>query len=98
MRRLVQFWSNTLIRSSQSNPPVFIEGLMLLLAMAFLPLWLFAQKWPYLLLCCSYILGASMSIFVRESILPSSQSHRNRILVLLASIVLLLAVCAWGLV
>lgn len=98
MIRQVQFWYNTLIRSTFSNPPVLIEGLMLLLAMVLLPLWLFAQKWPYLVLCCSYIIGASMSIFVRESILPSSQSQRNRIIVLLASVALLLAVCAWGLV
>ncbi len=98
MRRHWQFWSNALIRSSSSNPPVFIEGLMLLLAMVLLPLWFLAQKWPYLVLCCSYVIGASMSIFVRESILPSSQSHRNRIIVLLASVTLLLAVCAWGLV
>ncbi|GET42046.1 hypothetical protein MiSe_68600 [Microseira wollei NIES-4236] len=98
MIRQVQFWYNALIRSTFSNPPVFIEGLMLLLAMVLLPIWFLAQKWPYLVLCCSYIIGASMSIFVRESILPSSQSQRNRIIVLLASVALLLTVCACGLV
>ena len=59
---------------------------MLLLAMALLGVWGLVQSWPYLVLCLSYVIGASMSILVREALTPSSQSRLTQ-----ATVSLLLA-------
>ncbi len=59
---------------------------MLLLAMALLGVWGMVQSWPYLVLCLSYVIGASVSILVREALTPSSQSRLTQ-----ATVSLLLA-------
>ena len=81
--RIWRFWFNTLILSSQHNPPRFVELLMLLLAMALLGIWGLLQSWPYLVLCLSYVVGASISILVREALTPSSQSQLTQVTVAL---------------
>ncbi len=45
---------------------------MLLLAMLLLLIWGITDQWPYLVLSLSYVIGASMSILVREAQVPSS--------------------------
>ncbi|MFM2063875.1 MAG: hypothetical protein RLZZ507_3546 [Cyanobacteriota bacterium] len=64
--RLWNFWVNTLILSSQYNPPRFIELLMLTLAIAMLIIATIVPEKPYLVLGLSFVLGASISILVRE--------------------------------
>lgn len=67
-----QSWWRTIFLSSQQNPPRFIEALMTFFALILLMVWIIKPDWPYLLLCLSYILGASASIWVSELIYPSS--------------------------
>lgn len=71
--RLWNFWVNTLILSSQYNPPRFIELLMLTLAIALLIIATIVPEKPYLVLGLSFVLGASTSILVRE--LMSRTNH-----------------------
>jgi len=80
---------NTLILSSQQNPPRFIELLMLLLAMVLLGIWQILPNWPYLVLSLSYVVGASISILIRETCLPSPQprvTQMTAVLLLIISI------------
>ncbi|MBK4731818.1 hypothetical protein JJD41_18370 [Oxynema sp. CENA135] len=86
MRRW-QSWWETLLESSQNNPPVFIELLMLSLAIALLGSWGMTEKWPYLVLSLSYAIGAALSSLVREAIAPSAQAKLTQ-----ATAVLLLLV------
>ncbi|WP_017717305.1 hypothetical protein [Kamptonema formosum] len=69
--RFWQFWRETLILCSQHSPPRFIEMVMLLLAMPLLLLWGLTEKWPYLVLSLSYVVGSSSSVLIRERIAPS---------------------------
>ncbi|MGE5656578.1 MAG: hypothetical protein ACM37W_08180 [Actinomycetota bacterium] len=85
--RLWQFWWQTLIRSSQSDPPRFIELVMFVLATLLLAVWSVTEEWPYLVLCLSYGIGLSSSVLVREAIAPSPQIHLTQ-----ATAVLLLLV------
>lgn len=87
MIRLWRFWCNTLIFSTQYNPPRFVEMLMLLLAFALLGVWHLSPKWQYLTLALSYVVGASVSILVREAIAPSHQPHATQVTALLLLIV-----------
>ncbi len=83
-----QNWLNTLILSSQHNPPRFVELVMLTLAMIFLGLWTLIGQWPYLALSLSYIIGSSCSILVRESLGPRPQfqlTHLTALLLLIIS-------------
>ncbi|MFM6106174.1 MAG: hypothetical protein ACKPE3_10355 [Sphaerospermopsis kisseleviana] len=73
--RLWNFWVNTLILSSQYNPPRFIELLMLLLAIAMLIISKIIPDTPYLVLGLSFVLGASISILVRETISIRENVH-----------------------
>jgi hypothetical protein len=76
--RTWRFWLHTLILSSQYNPPRFIELVMLLLAMTLLGIWQIVPNWPYLVLSLSYVVGASISILVREAIaLTPAASHTD---------------------
>ncbi|MBV9385972.1 MAG: hypothetical protein JOZ78_06050 [Chroococcidiopsidaceae cyanobacterium CP_BM_ER_R8_30] len=86
-----QFWMNTLVLSSQQNPPRFIELLMLLLAMVLLGIWQFLPDWPFLVLSLSYVVGAATSILVRETCLPSHQPRMTQI-----TAVLLLIISIYG--
>ncbi len=83
-----QNWLDTLILSTQHNPPRFVELVMLTLAMVLLGLWTFTEEWPYLALSLSYIIGSSFSILVRESLGPRPQfqlTHLTALLLLIIS-------------
>ncbi|WP_413173470.1 hypothetical protein [Anabaena azotica] len=73
--RLWNFWVNTLILSSQYNPPRFIELLMLTLAIAMLIIATLVPDEPYLVLGLSFVVGSSMSILVREAISTTDHAH-----------------------
>lgn len=83
-----QNWFDTLILSTQHNPPRFVELVMLTLAMILLGLWTLTGQWPYLALSLSYIIGSSFSILVRESLGPRPQfqlTHLTALLLLVIS-------------
>lgn len=82
-----RFWFQTLVLSSQYNPPRFVELLMLLLAIALLGIWQLTPRWPYLALSLSYIIGASLSILVREAIAPSPQIRATQVTAVLLLII-----------
>lgn len=87
--RLWQSWWQTLMLSSQYNPPRFIELVMLNLAMAVLLIWGITGAWPYLVLSLSYGVGAASSILVREAIAPSPHPHAAQV----SAVVLLIISC-----
>jgi hypothetical protein len=69
-----RFWLDSLIFASQHSPPRVIELLMLVLAIAMLVLSTFApDSPPYMVLGLSFVVGASISILVREQLAPSHQ-------------------------
>lgn len=73
-----QIWSQTLTLVSQQNPSKFIELLMLSLAFVLAGIWFFHQnQWPYLVLCASYIVGVAASIWVEESLVPSTRARQT---------------------
>jgi len=83
-----EYWLNTVILSTQQNPPRFVELVMLNLAMIFLGLWSVTAQWQYLTLSLSYIIGSSFSNLVRESICPRPQfqlTHLTALLLLIIS-------------
>ncbi|WP_096626385.1 hypothetical protein [Calothrix sp. NIES-3974] len=83
-----QFWIRGIILSSQSNPPRFIELLMLGIAIAMLVLsTIFPQEHAYMVLGLSLVVGASLSILVREAIAPSHQSRVTKITALLLLVI-----------
>ncbi|MFS0517715.1 hypothetical protein ACEYW6_23790 [Nostoc sp. UIC 10607] len=86
--RFWSFWLNSFILSSQYNPPRFVELLMLLLAIAMLAIASILPDIPYLILGLSLVVGASISILVREAIAPSPQT---RITQLTASLLLIIS-------
>jgi hypothetical protein len=81
--RLWHFWLNSFILFSQYNPPRFVELLMLFLAIALLSVATFLPDRPYLILGLSLVVGASISILVREVIAPTPQSSITKITALL---------------
>ncbi|MEB3283578.1 MAG: hypothetical protein VKK42_32115 [Lyngbya sp.] len=78
--RLWQYWWQTLVLSTQYNPPQFIEVIMLMLAMILLGFWSLTGDVPYLVLCLSYVLGSSISMLVREAMIPSTRFHITQVL------------------
>ncbi|MEH2024474.1 hypothetical protein [Nostoc sp.] len=86
--RFWSFWFNSFVLSSQYNPPRFVELLMLLLAIAMLAIASILPDMPYLILGLSLVVGASISILVREAIAPSPQT---RITQLTASLLLIIS-------
>ena len=78
----MDFWFNALILSSQYNPPRFIEMVMVLLALVMLVVWTFIPDIPYMVLGWSFVVGASLSILVREAIAPSPEMRANQIVAL----------------
>jgi hypothetical protein len=71
---------NTLIISSQYDPPRFVEFVMVVCAgAALIASILFPQHQPYFVLCLSLVLGLSISILVREAIAPSHQTRVSQI-------------------
>ncbi|MEH2398856.1 hypothetical protein [Nostoc sp.] len=91
--RFWSFWFNSFVLSSQYNPPRFVELLMLLLAIAMLAIATILPDRPYLILGLSLVVGASISILVREAIAPSPQT---RITQLTASLLLLISLYQFG--
>ncbi|MEH2416326.1 hypothetical protein [Nostoc sp.] len=86
--RFWSFWLNSFVLSSQYNPPRFVELLMLLLAIAMLAIASILPDRPYLILGLSLVVGASISILVREAIAPSPQ---RRITQVTASLLLIIS-------
>ena len=88
--RFWRFWLNAVILSSQHNPPRFVELLMLSLAIIMLAIsTVFPQEEAFLILGLSFVVGASLSILVREAMSPSSRTfitQMTAILLLLVSI------------
>ncbi|MEH2311460.1 MAG: hypothetical protein V7K35_08665 [Nostoc sp.] len=91
--RFWSFWFNSFVLSSQYNPPRFVELLMLLLAIALLAIATILPDRPYLILGLSLVVGASISILVREAIAPSPQT---RITQLTASLLLIISLYQFG--
>ncbi|MEH2404634.1 hypothetical protein [Nostoc sp.] len=91
--RFWSFWFNSFVLSSQYNPPRFVELLMLLLAIAMLAIATILPDRPYLILGLSLVVGASISILVREAIAPSPQM---RITQLTASLLLIISLYQFG--
>lgn len=81
--RFWHFWLNNFILASHSNPPQFVELLMLTVAIAMLGLAMISPYKPYFVLCLSMVVGASISILVREAIAPSPQSRVTKLTTLL---------------
>ncbi|NDJ23588.1 hypothetical protein GS682_18485 [Nostoc sp. B(2019)] len=81
--RFWHFWLNSFILASQYNPPRFVELLMLLLAIAMLGIASISPDRPYLILGLSLVVGASISILVREAIAPSPQTRMTQLTALL---------------
>jgi multisubunit Na+/H+ antiporter MnhE subunit len=84
--RFLQHWWRTLVFTNQYNPPESIEHLMVLLSIAFAIHWGLLDGWPYLVLSSSFALGAAVSMWTREVLMPSSRPR----LVLVAAIAILL--------
>jgi hypothetical protein len=89
--RFWRFWYHTFVLSSQYNPPRFIEMLMVLLAIGMLLLWTYTLQTPYMILGWSFVIGASISILVRERIAPSPEIRVNQL-----AAMLFLAISAYG--
>ncbi len=74
----MRFWRNwwqTLIFSIQHNPPQFIEYLMVSFVLALTVKQFFTPEWPYLVLSASLSIGAAVSMWVRELMIPSPHSN-----------------------
>lgn len=82
-----RFWLNTLILSSQYNPPRFVELVMLWIALLLLAIWSVSPFWPYLVLSLSFVIGASISILIREAIAPSSYLRATQVIAVLMLII-----------
>ncbi|MFN6499229.1 MAG: hypothetical protein RMX65_019825 [Nostoc sp. DedQUE01] len=85
--RFWYFWFNSFILSSQYNPPRFVELLMLFLAIAMLATATILPDRPYLILGLSLVVGASISILVREAIAPSPQTRITQVTALILLII-----------
>lgn len=84
-----QYWLDTLILSTQHNPPRFVELVMLTLAIILLGLGSVTLQWQYLTLSLSYLIGSSFSILVRESLDPRSQFQLTHLTALLLLILII---------
>lgn len=85
--RVWYFWFNSFVLASQYNPPRFVELLMLMLAIALLAIAVILPDRPYLILGLSLVVGASISILVREAIAPSPQTRITQLTALLLLII-----------
>ncbi|AFY51077.1 hypothetical protein Nos7524_5358 [Nostoc sp. PCC 7524] len=81
--RFWQFWLNSFILASQYNPPRFVELVMLMLAIAMLAVAIIVPDRPYLVLGLSLVIGAAISILVREAIAPSPQTRLTQLTAIL---------------
>lgn len=87
-----RFWLNTLVLSSQHNPPRFVELLTLWIALGLLGIWSIVPHWSYLVLSLSFVIGASISILIREAIAPSHYLRATQV-----TAVLMLIISIYGL-
>jgi hypothetical protein len=71
----------------QHNPPLFVEFIMLWLAIIMLGMWMFNPHWAYLVLCSSFVIGAAISILIREAIAPSLNPRLTQLLAWLLLVV-----------
>lgn len=88
--RFWRFWLHTVVLSSQYNPPRFVELLMLMLAITMLAIstvFTIEKSYIYVVLGLSFVIGASMSILVREAIAPSPQTRITQMTALLLLII-----------
>jgi hypothetical protein len=74
------YWWRSIVFTFQYNPPEFMEQLMVMLAIALAITWGITNHWQYLVLSSSYAIGASISIWVREAIVPSPQTRIAKML------------------
>lgn len=74
-----QFWWQTFVISIQYNPPQFVELIMLAVSVFLLVAWAMMGNWPYLVLSLSYIIGASMSVLIRETFSRPRHLHATQI-------------------
>lgn len=81
--RILQLWCQNIRSGIQYNPPGFIELIMLVFAIILLLCWSVTDKWQYLVLCLSYVMGSSISILVREALAPSPQIQASQFTALL---------------
>jgi hypothetical protein len=73
--RLWNFYVNTLILSSQYDPPRFMELLILTLATAMLIIATLVPEEPYLVVGLSFVVGSSISILVQEAMSITDHTH-----------------------
>ncbi|MEA5593093.1 hypothetical protein [Rivularia sp. UHCC 0363] len=83
MIRTCYSWIHTLTLASQYNPPRFVELIMLGMALIMLTIFTFFTSLPYLVLGLSLVVGASVSILVREAIAPTPQTRVTKLMALL---------------
>jgi hypothetical protein len=81
--RFWHFWLNSFILASQYNPPRFVELVMLMLAIAMLAIAMIVPDTPYIVLGLSLVVGAAISILVREAIAPSPQTRLTQLTAIL---------------
>ncbi|HEY9740338.1 MAG TPA: hypothetical protein V6C90_07595 [Coleofasciculaceae cyanobacterium] len=81
--RLWQLWWRALVFSTQYNPPEFVELIMVGLAIGLLGRWRFTPDWPYLVLSSSFAIGAAISMWIREQIVPSPHPRVGQMLAFL---------------
>ncbi|MGH1394158.1 MAG: hypothetical protein ACRAVC_08990 [Trichormus sp.] len=81
--RFWHFWLNSFILASQYNPPRFVELVMLMLAIAMLAVAMIVPDRPYIVLGLSLVIGAAISILVREAIAPSPQTRLTQLTAIL---------------
>ncbi|MBE9216816.1 hypothetical protein IQ247_29895 [Plectonema cf. radiosum LEGE 06105] len=79
MIRTCYSWIHTLALASQYNPPRFVELIMLGMALIMLTISTFIADLPYLILGLSFVIGASISILVREAIAPTPQTRVTKL-------------------
>ncbi len=82
-----RLYLQNIISFSQNYPPLFIEALMLFLAIIFLIIWFFTLKWAFLSLSLSYVIGASVSALIREFLFPSYQRKMVRSISIISLII-----------
>ncbi|WP_410175685.1 hypothetical protein [Limnoraphis robusta] len=89
--RLWRFWWQTLVLSTQYNPPQFVEVVMLMLAIILLGFWSLTGDLPYLVLCLSYVVGSSTSMLVRVAIAPQTRFHVTQVIAVVLILISLLS-------
>lgn len=80
-------WWQNLLWISRQDPPHLVEGMMGILGIILLFVWIWQQRWPYLILSLSYVTGMASMLFVRELIAPTSQQRLAQVIALLTIMV-----------